>query len=76
MHRGNEHGLAGAIYKPGSHTNRIPAVDDFKQIRELTTVRDKLYKEIEKLNSRNDLLAQDNTKLRNTNFSQQVWTHE
>lgn len=70
--KGNEHGYAGALYKPASSGNRIPAVDEFKQIRELRTVRDKLYKEIEKLNGRSDVLAQDNTKLRNANFSQQV----
>jgi hypothetical protein len=71
--RYNEQGLAGAIYKPGTNAgNHIPAVEGFKKIRELTAVRDKLHKEIDKLSNRNDLLAQDTTKLRNTNFAQQV----
>lgn len=72
MQRGNEQLLAGAIYKPGSNSNRIPAIDDFKKIRELTNIREKLYKEIEKLNRKCDALAKEKSKQEKINFSQQV----
>ena len=74
MLKGNEHGYAGALYKPGSNENRIQVVDEFKQIRELKTVRDKLYKEIEKLNARNASLSQNNVTLGKEKLSYQVKT--